>query len=400
MTSSWTGLSFRYLGQVGLFVLCTGAAHAGIDVISPGEPGDPGNYDADGSGRLDENELKNLYLKEIAKSAAERTEAKAAEFAADLITFNSETESKGSIGVNTARKLTELILQRMHSASESKDWVIGWRGLGFKRFVLDSANPRPGGKFIAPFVFSYRRDSTADKRDQLTVLGAVQLFQLSRDLDPDGISTVGVTPALELDIDTGKSGNESSLSASLPFYYTRAFTSRWIESLSLAVSPTFGTDRDFNREVIEGTIALTPTSPNLQAGYIWPRSGMDQNGQRPLFAVSWLPTFRVESGDVIDAAGNEDLERREMEGPYVRLTPQVDLFLYPWRLSERTTLQYQYFHRFDVANRHDYGYGEARFLYDIVAKGLVQFSVVYRNGRKPPDFGHVNDILIGIGIKQ
>lgn len=369
----------------------------GVRSFAPGEPGDPANYDADANGLLDRGELKTFYLKEVA-SGADATDAKAEDFATDLLT---SCEKCDPVPLARVRSSTRIIVQRRRAAKEAEAFHIGWPGLGFTRFVLDSVNPRPGKKFEGPLVFSYKRDTTASKHDQFTILGAIQLYQFGYDFEASGRSNLQVTPGADLDVDTSKSKNDNTISFGVPVYYTWMSAQRQlIDSLTLAVTPKFTTDRDFNREVVEGAIALTPTSPILQAGYIWPRAARDADGNLPWISLSWLPSFQLETGDVVNAGGNDKLKAQEKDGAYVRLTPRFDLSIYPWRLSDRITLQYQYFHRFDVTEDFNHYYGEARFLYDLTFNGLLQFTVVYRNGRKPPDFGQVNDVLIGLGLKQ
>jgi len=42
---------------------------------------------------------------------------------------------------------------------------------------------------------------------------------------------------------------------------------------------------------------------------------------------------------------------------------------------------------------------ESRIAYDLVLDGTVQFTVLHRTGSKPPAFKHLNEFLVGIGVR-
>ena len=368
--------------------------------VAPGEPGDVAAYDANDDDQLDRVELKTYYLKELAATKEDATDKKADDFAVDVITSCSQCTDTDKVPFNEARIIARFYVDRGKALKEIKEFRIGWKGLGFKRFVVDSASPR-SSRFEAPLVLSYRRNVKAAKHDQFILLGGIQLYEVAHDLESTGRSIVTASPGVDLDVDTGKKSSDSSIVFGLPLYYRQIWhPNSLLESVTVALAPKFGTDRAFDREVLEGTVGITPTSSVLQAGYIWPRAVLDDFGNRPWISISWLPTFQIEAGDVRDAAGNEKLEKIKKRGAYARLTPRIDVSLYPWRISERIAFQYQYFQRYDVTGGKAYPYGEARFLYDLTFGGLIQFSIIYRNGRQPPDFQQSNDLLIGLGVKQ
>ena len=109
----------------------------------------------------------------------------------------------------------------------------------------------------------------------------------------------------------------------------------------------------------------------------------------------------VESGKVLDPAGNAKLQAIQQDGAYARVGPRVSATVRPAVVSKRLVLAVDYFHRFGVAGKSvRAAYAESRAMFDVTPDGSVGLGVVYRRGHKPPDFAETNSILIGVGILQ
>ncbi len=67
---------------------------------------------------------------------------------------------------------------------------------------------------------------------------------------------------------------------------------------------------------------------------------------------------------------------------------------------ERLNLGVDYFYRYDFGENWTRGLLEASLAWDANAAKNVQLTLVYRKGRKPPAFGKVDQILIGLSLLQ
>ncbi len=224
-------------------------------------------FDGNGDKALDLSEMVEYFLAQDPKlgdlRTAGLTDRKLAETAEDWATDAISRECpaipcppvplEGAPIAMSAVRNTELAKNK---AAKSR---IGWKGLGFKRFVTDPIDPRKGWKTKRPVVFAYLRDGEADtaaneRKDQFSFLGGIQLWQKTFEPNvPVPRRYFTLTPGVEMDIDGSKRAFETSLTAALPLSW------EWIskggggvlDKQTLTVSPKFFTDRAFNREAWE-----------------------------------------------------------------------------------------------------------------------------------------------------
>jgi hypothetical protein len=285
------------------------------------------------------------------------------------------------------------------AASKSR---IGWRTLGFKRFVKDPVDPR-GWKTARPVVFSYKRDDqtkTAEggRRDQFNFLGAIQLFSRTWSQSaPVPRHFFAIAPGIEMDIDGSKKASETSLLAALPMTWTwvAALGRSSIDSNFLTVSPSVQSDRAFDREAWELSIAWTFASRPAGIGF-YTYFGKDQTKQT---RFTWAPSVELVVGKVEDAAGNEDLQAIADAGAYERTVLRTSLGLQPRGLT-RLNLGIDYFLQYDLNDHWTRDYLEASLAWDANAAQNVQLTAVYRTGRKAPTFEKVNQFIFGVSLLQ
>jgi hypothetical protein len=350
-------------------------------------------FDTDRNGRLDRSELIQFRLRASnSPGVAERAEAE--DFANDVLSATCPRNCSSALLLDVIVTLQDEV--RRAEVAVARKRRIGWRGLGFSREVVDNPNPR-ADKLKAPAVFSYRRDKqNEDDPDQLNLLGAIQLWSTGMDLG--NRFELNFTPGVDADIDGGKEANESSLTFGAPVFVAWVGPGTDLEMISLALSPKFGTDRRFDREVYEFSATFSFTSEPLAAGFFYPDPVRDAAGKLPPVLFSWTPSLAVEYGKITDAGGNADLEAQAAGGSYLRMAPRARMVIRPTALSENLRLTADGIVRFDSGERAK-AYLESRIAYDLVLDGTVQFTVLHRTGSKPPVFKHLNEFLVGIGIR-
>lgn len=364
-------------------------------------------FDDNGDGLYDHGELQRYFLAHDADIAKRRQEGAseealtkvASERAEDALSFAPECDD--GCDVISLDTVVQFSQERLRVTTKVTDPKFGWKGLGFERSVTDTPNPRQT-KTAQPAIFSYRRDPNATDRDNVNIFGGARLYKNTWALDtakatPRNFFTVST--GIDFDLDGTKKPHENTIDFGVPLAYewvapgdsTDVFTGHIV-----TLTPKFGTDRAFDREVYSVDLLWSFTSLRfLRAGYLtrFPRSAL-----RPKATLAWTPTMQFEFGDVSDPAGNTDLEARQ--GTFLRVAPRIDLTFRPIALHERVSLGIKYFYRFDLREDWQRPYGEATLAYDLTPTGSVGFTVVYRRGRKPPDFKENDTTLIGVGIKK
>lgn len=364
-------------------------------------------FDENADGQFDQQELERYFLAHDADIAKQRKDGASAEKLGELATDRAEDALSFPRGCEDGCDAIPLdaviafMQERLRVTIKPTDPTFGWKGLGFERSVTDSPNPRQP-KTSQPAIFSYRRDTEATDRDNFTFLGGVRLYKNTWTLDPGAEpprNFFTIAPGIDLDVDGTKKPHENAIDAGLPLSYewvapresTGLFTGH-----TLTLTPKFGTDRAFDREIYAADLSWSFSSLRfLRAGYTtrFPRSAL-----APRVTLTWTPTLSLESGNVSDAAGNEELEKRK--GTFLRVTPRIDLTFRPLALHPRVSLGLRYFYRFDLREDWERPYGEASLIYDLTPTGSVAFTVTHRRGRKPPDFKATDATLIGIGITK
>jgi hypothetical protein len=171
-------------------------------------------FDTNGDGRLSEAEIITLFLTTRNLTESPANSALASDFASDMVSFRCISCDSVPLA-DAAAFLAELerVVQSKMRGAVDKQRRIGWAGLGFGRFVVDTVNPRPA-KFKAPMVFSYRHDSEADDDEdgnQFNILGALQLWKRTWDFDETGASSLTLTPGIDFDVVGSKPASETTI---------------------------------------------------------------------------------------------------------------------------------------------------------------------------------------------
>lgn len=247
-----------------------------------------------------------------------------------------------------------------------------------------------------------RRDENATDRDSINIFGGARLYKNTWAINakksvPRNLLTIST--GIDFDLDGTKKPHENTIDFGVPLAYEwvapRGSTGFFTGHV-LTLTPKFGTDRAFDREVYNLDLLWSFTSERLlRAGYLtrFPRAAL-----RPRATIAWVPTVQVELGNVADPAGNADLDARK--GTFLRVAPRIDLTFRPIAIHERLSLALRYFYRIDLREDWQRPYGEATLAYDLTPTGFVAFTVAHRRGRKPPDFKDTKTTVIGIGIKK
>jgi hypothetical protein len=269
--------------------------------------------------------------------------------------------------------------------------------LSITRTVADTVDPR-GKERDFPTVFSYKHDKHADDTSQLNILGAVEAFNCL--INPGGDPnlknvTFNGSFGLDFDIDGSTPPEESTIEASIPLSLSRVSEDDQATFTKLVgtLTPKFSTDRALDREAYEIAASFTFQSPRLA------RAGLRTflpNFNNQKVSIWWQPTAFVEWSDIADPAGNTDLAALDKRA--FRYGPRLDVILRPVVLSERLAFKFKGFERYGKGDSHSYS--ESFLTYDFNEDRTAQFTVVYRHGRKPPDFSARDQWLVGIGIQR
>ncbi len=374
------------------------------------------HFDASRNGQLEYTELLEYLLSDELDRAREqgfserRLRELAEDWGVDLITADCDQEpctltinEETAAFINDFAKPSDVRKTAAELHRAAKKERVGWRTLGFKRFVTDPVSPRPF-KAVRPVLLLAKRDNEAgegEKKDEFTFLGAVQLFSKTFEGGrkanvPNRFFTF--TPGIQMDIDTGKPAAESSLSAAIPLsweWVAPAGSSSPFSSQVLMLTPTYLTDRDFDREAYELSLQWFFQARNVGSGYYRYLGKKQGSGVR----FTWAPTIELKTGKVEDAAGNERLQAIADSGDYQRAVARVTAKFVSMK-GKRSALAIDYFHRYDFGESWDRGYLEAALTYDANKGKNVQLSLVYSKGKKPPAFEKRDELLFGIGLLQ
>mgnify|MGYP001415253771 CR=1 FL=1 len=358
-------------------------------------------HDTNRNQRLDAAELKRYALAHdpvIARLRDQdisetRLDKAADDFAEDAL--SALDEPADSISIEQA----ELFIRRVQEIADSelKDRPIGWKGLQLSRTLTDSSDPRQKKFNDRPLVLSYSHDDNRDgKKGSFVALGSITLNTWTWE---SGGAPWQLKPGIDLDVDSGKDGNQSSvdLAVKLSRFWSRP--NSFFDSHALALTPKFRTDRDFDREAYEATIGWSFSSERmLRAGYMTWIGGTKSTPDDAYVKAYWVPELKLEAGNVEDAAGNEGLQAIEDSGSYTRIAPQASLTIYPPFLSPRLSVTFDYTYRHDFEESWDRKFWQAGANYNLSKN--VQLTLLYRTGRKAPDFADTDTVLFGVGLLQ
>jgi hypothetical protein len=324
------------------------------------------------------------------------SDAEAADFALDVLSsFCSH---------NCARlKFDDFIIYLQNRARQSDEKRRAdrnplWPGFAINREVVDAINPRADKSKAAAVISIKWNDEAQESKDkrQETVLGALRL--LSRNFG-EGRTQLEMNTGVDFDIDGSKPKNETTISFGIPVSVSRIRKpDNWFESFALGLTPKWITDRSFNREVYEVALNGSFASAPIAAGFIRPAPVRRDGIHLPKVTGYWIPSAQMEFGTVRDAGGNAKLIPLEGHS-YTRVVPRAKITLFPNFISEQLQIDVDALERYDLTEKWTRPYLETRLSYDLVFKGVAQLTVVYRRGKKPPQFSKLNDVLFGVGLK-
>ena len=247
------------------------------------------------------------------------------------------------------------------------------------------------GPFHGPFVINITDDRKADKTS-VGVYGTASYKVF------ESVGGGRLNASLSVDSAAGDKVEKSSVQLGLD-YFAYIGNAESANQISLALSPKYLTDRNFNREAyqITATASLRSDSFFTPGYYICPGSDGCQYETAP-WVFYWVPSLGVEAGHVVDAAGNATLQQVAKEGTYSRLVPSVKAVYEPHWLSPKISFTAAYRQRYDLTQGWDRGYGELAFLYRFTPNAY--FTTMYRKGRKDTTFDPIDTIFFGIGVSQ
>ncbi|MBD9437328.1 hypothetical protein IB223_14590 [Pseudoxanthomonas sp. PXM03] len=255
----------------------------------------------------------------------------------------------------------------------------GPSGLSVGRKLVDNADPSTAKlNEKVPFLVSYRNDREGEDSG-LTVLGKIE-YKWG--------SGLPVQQTVFTDIDS--STKDDRIKSSITFGYSYSLLTKDVPGeLFDDAESIFGfewnTDRGFRRKAYAAHYTFIPSSEMLGAGY---RSGRTWD-------IAWQPSVSLQVGNVIDAAGNEALEKRESDGGFARVAPSFSLATTPQRFP-KLSFGISYLHTWDLTHRWDRGLLEASATYSL-SKGTF-VTLVHRYGAKKISFDDIDETLFGIGV--
>lgn len=277
------------------------------------------------------------------------------------------------------------------AAERPRQGALLWKSFQVRRKLEDLYDPR-GWSEMRPAIFSYMRDEEAEDRDQFTFLGAVQFFSVP--WQSGSRNFFNFSPAVEMEILGAKPSNETSITFGSPIIWKTVRRSKVLSSSILSLSPRFGTDRSFDRDVREIALGWTFASEVIRSRFTTLKMAND----KPVLAFSWSPTVEVSTGKIEDAGGNEKLEALGVGKSYTRALIGLNMSLAPRQLSQKLVLTIDYALRYDFDESWTRDFLSVGIAGDVTKKGTVQLTIVYRRGRKPPAFEDIDQFLFALGV--
>ena len=248
----------------------------------------------------------------------------------------------------------------------------------------------PGFSVARPAIISYLRDEEADDRDQITVVGAVFLDDILLNPASSGPNFWRFTPGISVDSAGSSAAEKTSVTVSTPIEWTNASPGRDLSTSIVSLSPRFQTDRDFDREVREIAISWTFASRAISSRFTRPIGGSFDRVFR------WSPKFEISTGKIEDPAGNEKLAALAQAGSYTRILGSAS-FTIDFNKKASFGLDYSHWWNLD-GDSFDEGFLEISANYKLTDPGNWSLALAYRNGKKPPAFDKVDQLLFSIGI--
>lgn len=265
------------------------------------------------------------------------------------------------------------------------------------RQLTDSLLTR-NSKIERPFVFSFKEDDEKDS-DTFVANGAIAVRTGQRDRLDSKRWLYESNTILSFDVDTSKDAFDNSISLANKFTWFVDPGGETIDEWVFEITPTYTTDRDFARDVVQSSVGVGWVSQKKwlgRPGYFTPASAsFGTNGDARFF---WQPKVSLTVGEVRDAAGNMGLAEQALDGTYTRISPRIDWSVYPMGLGPRWKATGSYTHLFDLEEGFDHGKAEVGLQYDIAE--FIALTLSYSTGRNLITLEEEDVWLIGIGIQK
>lgn len=283
----------------------------------------------------------------------------------------------------------ELVRRGVIIPVKPKDAVFLSDRFSFTRSISDPQWSR-GKPADAPFILYATKDREKDK----SAIGIYGTIGYNLHNVPGDYS---LTASAKIDSAAGAERKKSSVALGLnwsKYYFPES--NPWIDSVLFRVSPEYLTDRAFDREAYQLTFAGSLASERFgRPGFIQCPGGCDVENTHEFY---WLPSFAIEYGKVVDAAGSDSLLAVQQNGSYTRLAPSFTMTYKPVALSPKLSFQLDYVHRFDLDAGWDRGLGTLSMNYAIAPNVFWNFS--WRKGQQDATVQPIDTFLFGIGIRQ
>jgi len=172
----------------------------------------------------------------------------------------------------------------------------------------------------------------------------------------------------------------------------------FVESFTVGLTPKYVSDRAFRREVHEIVLHGGFSANALAAGFVRPKRVRNDGVKLPAVSWYWVPAAQLELGRVVDAGGN--LQLLPLTGQrYVRLASRARVTIFPSAISEQLRVNADYWIRRDVEAAWWRTYFEGSLTHDIAFSGKAELTLLFRRGRKPPQFTDLTEVILGLGVR-
>lgn len=257
----------------------------------------------------------------------------------------------------------------------------GW-SLG--RSVADSVNPITRGPVgRGPFIIAYQNNYETDE-DFGLLLGKATYGPWFFGADDQWDAAVSAN----FDVNTGGEPEDSAVGFAVSATYTQELAGG-DAGLLYTFSPEYGTDGNGDRDVVSLRAQVSGFGSLMGGAGQWRDFGGGQ--------FTWTPTVAAYCGEVRDDGGSAALAAIKASGSYCRGQLATE---WGWQRELRSgnllTLRLSHGHTFDLQESWDRGYGSFEATWS-TADSPWHLVLLYRKGRREPDFKDIESLTFGIG---
>lgn len=259
----------------------------------------------------------------------------------------------------------------------SPTWTLG-------RSVTDGANPIARGAVgRGPFVLAYQNNYETDEESGL-LLGKATYGPWFFGADDQWDAAVSAN----FDVDTGGEPEDSAIGFAATATYSQELAGGEA-ALLYSIAPEYGTDGNGDRDVVSIRAQVSGFGSRFGGAGQW----RDLAGGY----FTWTPTVAAYCGEVRDAGGSAALEAIEASGSYCRAQVATE---WGWQRELRSgnlfTLRLSHGHTLDLEESWDRGYGSFEATWS-AKDSPWHLVLLYRKGRREPDFKDIESLTFGIG---